>query len=93
MGYWEIPSLKRELIHNGQSEGLKKLKEQGPSPSFSPCGGRRAQWNGAAKGQVSTLEEMVSNSQGFSKMGLSPNFPSHGPGLSAKRDDWGSPMT
>jgi len=36
---------------------------------------------------------MVSNSQGFSKMGLSPNFPSHGPGLSAKRDDWGSPMT
>ena len=36
----EIPSLKRELIHNGQSEGLKKLKER---PSFSPCGGRRAQ--------------------------------------------------
>ena len=37
---------------------------------------------------------MVSNSQGFSKMGLSLNFPSHGPGLSAKRDDWGSsPMT
>ena len=29
----EIPSLKRELIHNGQSEGLKKLKER---PSFSP---------------------------------------------------------
>lgn len=72
----------------------QKIERAGPQPQFLPlwwqtCSMERG---GQGSSQYPGKNGWCQNHRGFLKW-VPPKFPSHGPGLSAKRDDWGSPMT